>query len=436
MAPKLIHKKSTVADKVPLATDLAQGELAVNLTDQKIYSKDGSNNVVVVGEVNEAGGNADTLDGLDSSSFLRSDANDTATGHLTFTGSIDHTSEYKGIYHTVVEDRYYFDSYTGTRNTNAFLETQRSDIIRYRSIGDIEYWDGTAWQDGSSQLANIKKLLDGRQDTSWSVGSTYYKFRFTVSASTGWPTMALIGMQTSWSGSSFPGCQFTVEEKQADTSWLTKVVADFNSTNGISSWGTMFRADSALHTGRGNQTHSTRITVDFYGWTPSNPSYEVIPLQNIFIFSNYAGTENNDYKSLLDYDKNLNISGNIVVSGAVDGRDVAADGTKLDGIEVGADVTDAANVEPLVDAHLNKASAGVDQVLSWNGSDYIWADASSGGGGGATGGGTDKVFYENDQAVTTDYTITDGQNAMSAGPITINNGVTVTVGDGEVWTVV
>ena len=35
---------------------------------------------------------------------------------------------------------------------------------------------------------------------------------------------------------------------------------------------------------------------------------------------------------------------NVVVSGNVDGRDVSADGTKLDGIEAGADVTDTANV--------------------------------------------------------------------------------------------
>ena len=53
-----------------------------------------------------------------------------------------------------------------------------------------------------------------------------------------------------------------------------------------------------------------------------------------------------------------------------------------------------------------------------------------------TGGGTDKVFFENDQTITTDYTITDGQNAMTAGPVTINAGVTVTVGTGETWTVV
>jgi hypothetical protein len=37
-------------------------------------------------------------------------------------------------------------------------------------------------------------------------------------------------------------------------------------------------------------------------------------------------------------------SGNIATSGTVDGRDLSADGTKLDGIQAGADVTDATNV--------------------------------------------------------------------------------------------
>ena len=57
-------------------------------------------------------------------------------------------------------------------------------------------------------------------------------------------------------------------------------------------------------------------------------------------------------------------------------------------------------------------------------------------GGGATGGGSDEIFYENGQNVTTDYTISNGKNAMSAGPITIDSGVTVTVGAGETLTIV
>ena len=41
---------------------------------------------------------------------------------------------------------------------------------------------------------------------------------------------------------------------------------------------------------------------------------------------------------------NMDVTGNITVTGTVDGRDVSTDGTKLDGIEAGADVTDATNV--------------------------------------------------------------------------------------------
>lgn len=57
-------------------------------------------------------------------------------------------------------------------------------------------------------------------------------------------------------------------------------------------------------------------------------------------------------------------------------------------------------------------------------------------GGGATGGGNNAVFMENDITVTANYTITSGKNALTAGPITINSGITVTIPSGSVWTVV
>ena len=42
-----------------------------------------------------------------------------------------------------------------------------------------------------------------------------------------------------------------------------------------------------------------------------------------------------------------------------------------------------------------------------------------GGGGGATGGGLNKAFYENETTITASYTITNGYNAMTAGPVTL-----------------
>lgn len=55
--------------------------------------------------------------------------------------------------------------------------------------------------------------------------------------------------------------------------------------------------------------------------------------------------------------------------------------------------------------------------------------------GGATGGGSNAVFYENDQTITTNYTITSSKNAMSTGTITINSGVTVTIPSGSRWVI-
>ena len=55
---------------------------------------------------------------------------------------------------------------------------------------------------------------------------------------------------------------------------------------------------------------------------------------------------------------------------------------------------------------------------------------------GVAGGATQGIFWENNQTVTSNYTITNGKNAGSFGPITIQSGVTVTVGSGETWTVV
>ena len=55
---------------------------------------------------------------------------------------------------------------------------------------------------------------------------------------------------------------------------------------------------------------------------------------------------------------------------------------------------------------------------------------------GVAGGAEQGMFWENNQTVTSNYTITNGKNAGSFGPITIQSGVTVTVGAGETWTVV
>lgn len=57
-------------------------------------------------------------------------------------------------------------------------------------------------------------------------------------------------------------------------------------------------------------------------------------------------------------------------------------------------------------------------------------------GGGATGSGGDRVFVETSQTVTTSYTLTSGFNAITATPLTVASGVTVTVPSGAAWVLV
>lgn len=57
-------------------------------------------------------------------------------------------------------------------------------------------------------------------------------------------------------------------------------------------------------------------------------------------------------------------------------------------------------------------------------------------GGGATGAPGNYVFNLNDQIVTGDFTVPAGKNAGSFGPITVANGVTVTISNGSTWSIV
>jgi hypothetical protein len=66
---------------------------------------------------------------------------------------------------------------------------------------------------------------------------------------------------------------------------------------------------------------------------------------------------------------NLNFTGSVTLSGTVDGRDVAADGTKLDGIEASADVTDTANVTA-AGALMDSEVTNLAQVKAFDSSDY------------------------------------------------------------------
>jgi hypothetical protein len=112
------------------------------------------------------------------------------------------------------------------------------------------------------------------------------------------------------------------------------------------------------------------------------------------------------------------VSGNLTTDGLVDGRDVATDGSKLDGIEASADVTDTTNVTA-AGALMDSEVTNLAQVKAFNSSDYATAaqgttaDAALPRTGGAMTGAitTNSTFDGRD--VATDGTKLDGIEASA-----------------------
>jgi hypothetical protein len=115
---------------------------------------------------------------------------------------------------------------------------------------------------------------------------------------------------------------------------------------------------------------------------------------------------------------NLTITGDITGTGAASTEFRAAVGISSAGVVIGAGIT-----------QLNFVGAGNTFKVTENTMDITIS-------GGALGGGANRIFFENDTTITDSYEIRTGKNAMSAGPLTINAGVTITIPSGSDWTIV
>jgi hypothetical protein len=71
------------------------------------------------------------------------------------------------------------------------------------------------------------------------------------------------------------------------------------------------------------------------------------------------------------------------------------------------------------------------QVLTTDGSGSVTFQTASGGGGNTT-----NVGWENNATISQNYTITTNNNMVSAGPVTVDTGYSVTVPSGSRWVIV
>jgi hypothetical protein len=132
---------------------------------------------------------------------------------------------------------------------------------------------------------------------------------------------------------------------------------------------------------------------------------------------------------------NINTLGtltNLTVTNPITGSITGNSGTVTNGVYTTGSYSNPSWITSLSETKVLPSQTGNSgKYLTTNGTITSWVNVA-----GATGGGTDAVFYENDQAITTNYTLTTGKNAMTAGPVTINSGITVTIPSGSVWSIV
>ena len=133
------------------------------------------------------------------------------------------------------------------------------------------------------------------------------------------------------------------EHKFTSASGDTKLIIQADSGNNNSNENDtpylLFRADGTLDEGAiflDNNTLNIASTVSAAGGinfrtSTTDSGYDSAPTR-----MSISNTGQVDFEGNVDCNNGLDVTGNITCTGQVDGRDVAADGTKLDGIESGA----------------------------------------------------------------------------------------------------
>jgi hypothetical protein len=308
VANTLILKKSSVAGKVPLATDLQVGELAVNLADAKLYSKNSGGTVIAVG----GGGNGTvtSVSGTGTASGLTLSGTVTSSGSLVLSGTVNSLAA--GTYAISISGNAATVT-NGVVTTGSYADPAWITSLNYSKLtGTVPTWN----QNTTGNAATATALQTAR-----TIGGV----SFNGTANINLPGVNTTGNQNT-TGSAATLTTGRTIGMTGDVTWTS---GSFNGSANVT--GTATLANSGVTAGTyGSATQVPVVTVDAKGRVTS---------------------------------------------------------ATTSAITAGGPVADGA-------------------------------------------------IYENSQTISTNYTMATGKNGLSAGPVTVASGVTVTIPSGSVWAIV
>ena len=347
-------RRSAVAGRVPTTAQLELGELAINTADGKIFIKQdvgGTESIVefsadpndlltLIKTVDGSGSglDADLLDGIDSSQFLRSDEDDTFDGNLIVTGdlTVSGNTTYVNTETIQLSDNIITlnANFTGaTATENAGIEVERGDesnvVLQWNETNN--YWEiasggttGRIITTGDEGAGNgfDADLLDGQE------GSYYLDFTNATNKPDPQIDVNLTGKVTG-SGTT------TLTDLGNGTISISTELANTAVTAGVYGSASAIPIITVDEDGRLTNVSTGAVKgVDSTEWYSANNTYQI------------NTGDGSVFNTVIDEFTGLTVNGDITVTGTVDGRDIAIDGAKLDNIEVGA-TADMSNTEIL-----------------------------------------------------------------------------------------
>jgi hypothetical protein len=435
MANRIVLKKSSVAAKVPLTTDLEYGELALNYSDEKLYFKNASN----------------AIKSFTAVDWAKRSVRVATTANITLSG----TQTIDGIAVAVGDRVLVKDQTTASQNgiyvvsATTWSRAAGADTALEMAGAVVVVESGTA--NGGFHFNTDFKSTD-------TLGTTALTFSKVVDFGdvAGAATASKIPIRTSggdinmrYGVTQYVSMSHSAAARNSDTVFYSSTdnYIRKNTAAGLKTSLSLNNVENtALSTWAGSTNLTTLGTISSGTWNGSAISDTYLStISTAGKVSNSAttATNANTASAIVARDASGNFSAGTITA-ALSGNATTATTLQTARTINGTSFNGSANivVEPYVEnddstnatryiTFVDSTTAGYQRL---NEDSNFTINPSTGTV--TTNGAFASIFALNKNTIDTSYSIPSGYNATSAGPVVINNGITVTIPTGSTWVIV